>query len=140
MLDPKLESSYRALRAVYVVVPIVAGIDKFTNLLANWVGYLSPAFRSLLPVAPETFMHAVGVIEIVAGLIVLAKPRVGAWVVAAWLCAIALDLIVGGAFDIAVRDLAMAFGAGTLARLAEVAAPAREPRSIPVAREARAHA
>lgn len=140
MLDPKLESPFRALHVVYAVVPIVAGVDKFTNLLANWVGYLSPFTRSLLPVAPETFMHLVGIVEIAAGLVVLAKPRIGAWVVTAWLCAIAGNLIVGGYFDIAVRDLAMAFGAGTLARLAEVRAPAREPRQAPVTHEARAHA
>jgi uncharacterized membrane protein YphA (DoxX/SURF4 family) len=140
MLNPKLESSYRALKVVYVVVPIVAGIDKFTELLTNWVAYLSPLARSVLPVSPATFMHTVGVIEIAAGLLVLAKPRIGAWVVAAWLVAIALNLLVGGYLDIAVRDVTMAVGAGTLARLAAVREPAEERARAPIGREARAHA
>ena len=140
MLNPKLESTFRALYVVYGVVPIVAGVDKFTNLLTHWVGYLSPFARSLLPVEPQTFMYAVGVIEVAAGLLVLIKPRIGAWVVAAWLVAIALNLLVGGFLDIAVRDITMAVGAGTLARLAEVRAPAREPARAPVAGEARVHA
>lgn len=139
MLDPRLESTFRSLRIVYAVVPVVAGVDKFTGLLANWAGYLSPFVRSLLPVSPQTFMYPVGVIEIAAGLLVLIKPRIGAWVVAAWLLAIALNLIVGGFLDIAVRDIAMAFGAGALARLAEARAPAREP-ATPITREARSQA
>jgi uncharacterized membrane protein YphA (DoxX/SURF4 family) len=140
MLNPKLESAYNALKIVYVAVPIVAGVDKFTELLTNWVGYLSPIARSLLPVSPETFMRAVGVIEIAAGLLVLVKPRIGAWVVAAWLVAIALNLLVGGYLDIAVRDITMAVGAGTLARLAAVREPAEERTRVHAAREARAHA
>lgn len=140
MLNPKLENAFRALRIVYVAVPMVAGVDKFTNLLTDWVGYLSPFARSMLPVAPETFMYAVGVIELSAGLLVLVKPRIGAWVVAGWLVAIALNLLIGGYLDIAVRDITMAVGAGTLARLAECRAPTRERATAPVAREARAHA
>ena len=84
-----MEQSFRALWLLYGIVPIVAGADKFVGLLANWEGYIAPAFREMLPVSPTTFMHAVGIIEIVAGILVFALPRVGAWVVTAWLLSIA---------------------------------------------------
>jgi len=71
-----MEQSFRALWLLYGIVPIVAGADKFVGLLANWEGYLSPAMREVLPVSPTTFMHAVGIIEIVAGILVFALPRV----------------------------------------------------------------
>lgn len=139
MLTPKLEQTFRALYIVYGVVPIVAGIDKFTGILANWAGYLSPLARSLLPFSSTTFMYLVGIVEIGAGLLVFIKPRIGAWVVAVWLLAIALNLILGGFFDIAVRDIAMAFGAGTMGRLAEARVPARQPLTTTV-RETEVHA
>jgi uncharacterized membrane protein YphA (DoxX/SURF4 family) len=108
------------LKIVFGVVPIVAGLDKFVGLLADWEGYLSPLARSLLPVSPALFMKVVGVIEIVAGLIVLSKQtRVGAYIVSAWLVAIALQLLTGKHFDIAVRDLVMAVSAFGLAKLTE---------------------
>ena len=113
-----MEQSFRALWLLYGIVPIVAGADKFVGLLANWEGYIAPAFREMLPVSPTTFMHAVGIIEIVAGILVFALPRVGAWVVTAWLLSIAANLVVGGFFDIAVRDVGLAVGAGVLGRLA----------------------
>jgi uncharacterized membrane protein HdeD (DUF308 family) len=113
-----MEQSFRALWLLYGIVPIVAGADKFVGLLANWEGYIAPAFREMLPVSPTTFMHAVGIIEIVAGILVFAVPRVGAWVVTAWLLSIAGNLVVGGFFDIAVRDVGLAVGAGVLGRLA----------------------
>ena len=112
------EQSFRALWLLYGIVPIVAGADKFVGLLANWEGYIAPAMRDMLPVSPTTFMYAVGVIEIVAGILVLALPRVGAWVVSAWLLSIALNLVIGGFFDIAIRDIGLAVGAGVLGRLA----------------------
>jgi uncharacterized membrane protein YphA (DoxX/SURF4 family) len=115
-----VEQSFRALWLLYGIVPIVAGADKFVGLLANWEGYIAPAMREMLPVSPTTFMYAVGVIEIVAGILVLALPRVGAWVVAAWLLSIALNLVIGGFYDIAVRDVGLAVGAGVLGRLAAV--------------------
>jgi uncharacterized membrane protein YphA (DoxX/SURF4 family) len=115
------------LRATYGLVPIVAGLDKFLNLLTDWTKYLSPMLKDALPVAPSTFMGAVGVIEIAAGALVLARVRYAAFIVAAWLVAIALNLLVAGAFDVAVRDLVMAVGAFALGRLEEaqrVEAPA----------------
>jgi uncharacterized membrane protein YphA (DoxX/SURF4 family) len=113
------------LKVLYGVVPIVAGLDKFTNLLVDWSKYLPAWFASALPMSPHAFMMIVGIIEIVAGLIVLSKwTRVGAVIVAAWLVAIALNLIAAGFYDIAVRDLSMAVGAWSLYRLT---APSFEP-------------
>jgi len=108
----------RVLTVTYGVVPIVAGLDKFTNLLTNWEAYLSPSLTHLLPVSAHTFMLVVGIIEIVAGVLVLLRPRIGAWVVMAWLIGIGLTLLLGGHyFDVAVRDFVMAVGAWALARL-----------------------
>lgn len=116
-----LEPLYRPLWLTYGLVPLLAGLDKFFNLLTDWPKYLSPAVAGLLPVSAQTFMYVVGVIEIAAGLLVLTRwTRLGAWIVAAWLVAIAINLVTLGLFDIAVRDLAMAVGAYTLARLAEL--------------------
>ena len=106
------------LKYTYGLVPIVAGLDKFTNLLTNWAGYLGEGMKSLLPFSPAAFMSIVGIIEIVAGILVLIKPFWGAWVVMAWLILIALTLIMGGDyFDVAVRDIVMAVGAFALAKL-----------------------
>jgi uncharacterized membrane protein YphA (DoxX/SURF4 family) len=121
MIDNRVNSSWWTLRIAYGVVPIVAGLDKFTNLLTDWTQYLSPLATRVVPVSPATFMHIVGVIEIVAGILVLTKlTRFAAYLVSAWLVAIALNLVSTGHFlDVAVRDLMMALGAFTLARLAE---------------------
>ncbi|MCC3159010.1 hypothetical protein LJ737_17335 [Hymenobacter sp. 15J16-1T3B] len=114
----------QVLRLTYGLVPIVAGLDKFTNLLTDWTAYLTPALTRLLPVSAGAFMHLVGLIEIAAGLLVLLRPRVGAWVVMAWLLLIAASLLAGGHYyDVAVRDAVMAVGAWSLARLS--AAPAQ---------------
>jgi uncharacterized membrane protein YphA (DoxX/SURF4 family) len=104
---------------LFGLVPIVAGLDKFTNLLANWEAYLNPMILRLIPVTPHQFMVAVGIIEIVAGILVFMKPRLGAFVVMAWLLAISAQLILMGQhLDIAVRDIVMALGGAlTLARL-----------------------
>jgi uncharacterized membrane protein YphA (DoxX/SURF4 family) len=125
--DSRLSSSYWALRAAFIAVPILAGLDKFTNLLTYWPHYVSPAFARMLPVSPSAFMKVVGVVEIVAGLLVLWKARVGAYIVMAWMICIAINLTSMGLFDIAVRDLGLAVGAFALARLDEVRAgvPAR---------------
>lgn len=114
-----LDKIYLPLRLCYGLVPIVAGADKFTNLLTDWAKYLPEAIARLLPVTPHAFMLLVGVIEIVAGLVVLlGLTRLGAYVVAAWLVSIAIVVTVGGYYDIAVRDLVMALGAYTLAEVA----------------------
>jgi len=101
-------------------VPIVAGLDKFTNILTNWSQYISEGFAGMLPFESATFMMIVGVIEIVAGVLVLTKTRIGAYVVAAWLVAIALTLILSWSYvDVAVRDIVMAVAAFSLAKLSE---------------------
>ncbi|NLU93426.1 hypothetical protein [Chitinophaga sp. Ak27] len=108
----------RTLQATYGIVPIVAGLDKFTNILTDWSAYLSPAVKGIVPFDAVVFMKIVGVVEIVAGLLVFFRPLFGAWLVMVWLICIALELITTGHyFDVAVRDLVMAIGAYTLAQL-----------------------
>lgn len=126
------------LRIVFGLVPIVAGLDKFTNLLCDWSSYLAPVFARMIPLAPHTFMHLVGIIEIVAGIGVLLTPwtRVFAWIVGLWLIGIAINLVAGGHYDVAVRDVVMAISSFCLARLT---APAPESARRPVT-EARAPA
>jgi uncharacterized membrane protein YphA (DoxX/SURF4 family) len=141
-MDSRLNQSWWALKLAFGVVPIVAGLDKFFNLLTDWTQYLSPWIARMVPAS--AFMQAVGVIEIVAGLLVLSKlTRIGAYVVAAWLVGIAVNLLTTGHFlDVAVRDVVMAVGAFTLARLSEVraAAPEAEARQTGALRPAQGHA
>lgn len=119
--NPTARSVWTILRITFGIVPIVAGADKFTDLLTNWDMYLNPTIASMLPFSPHVFMQIVGGIEIVAGIIVLAKPSVGGWIVMAWLICIALQLIAMGKYlDVAVRDLVMSIGAMSLARLSSV--------------------
>ena len=108
------------LKYTYGLIPIVAGLDKFTNLLTNWKSYLAPSISMMLPFSASTFISIVGIIEIIAGIIVFLRPRAGGYIVMAWLLAIAINLVVGGHYyDVAVRDVAMAIGAFSLARLSE---------------------
>jgi uncharacterized membrane protein YphA (DoxX/SURF4 family) len=117
----ELRTVQTILKFTFGLVPIVAGLDKFTNVLTTWTKYLAPQLVNMLPFSPETFMMIVGVIEIIAGILVLVKTEVGAFVVAAWLALIAVTLIIGGQyFDVAVRDLVMAISAYCLARLSRV--------------------
>lgn len=116
-----LRSTLNLLKAVFVIVPIVAGADKFTNLLTNWEQYLNPSIAALLPFSPSTFMMIVGIIEIIAGIIVLKKTEIGGYIVAAWLTAIALTLLAGLHYlDVAVRDLVMAVSAFAMARISKI--------------------
>ena len=119
-MDQRLNSAYVALRIGFGATAFLAGLDKFFNLLTNWEQYVSPLFASVI--APSLLMRVAGVIEMIAGIAVLAGlARLGGYVIAAWLVAIALSLVTTGHFfDVAVRDLVMALGAFTLARLAEV--------------------
>ena len=119
--DRGVESARQALRVAFGVVPFLAGLDKFFNLLADWPRYLSPAAEAILPVSAQTFMHFAGVVEMVVGLAILTRWTVlGSYVAAVWLVAIALNLVSSGHFlDVAVRDLVMAIAAYTLARLTE---------------------
>jgi uncharacterized membrane protein YphA (DoxX/SURF4 family) len=127
----KLESAWWALRIGLGLGPFLAGLDKFFNLLANWESYLSPLMQNLLPVSATTFMHIVGALEMIVGLMILTRwTRVGSYLAMLWLTAIALNLIsTGRFFDVAVRDLEMAIAAYTLARLTEVRQPAAESQA-----------
>ncbi|HEX2163113.1 MAG TPA: hypothetical protein VHM02_04125, partial [Thermoanaerobaculia bacterium] len=117
-MDSRSATVYKALWLTFGIVPIVAGLDKFTEILTEWTQYLADPIAGLLPFSPETFMAIVGVIEIVAGVLVFVKPRLGGLVVAAWLVAIALNLLLAGYYDIAVRDLVMAVAAWGMSQLA----------------------
>jgi short subunit dehydrogenase-like uncharacterized protein len=107
------------LRSLYVVAPVLFGLDKFFNLLAYWPDYLAPVATAVVPVSAQTFMYGVGVVEIAAGLLVAWKPRWGSLVVALWLLGIIVNLIVlGHGFDVALRDFGLMVGALALNRLA----------------------
>lgn len=111
--------AFRVLHVVFVAAPILAGLDKFFDLLTEWTQYLWPPFADLLGLSPAVFMGGVGVIEIAAGIVVAVRPRFGGYLVAAWLGGIILNLaLLGGFWDIALRDLGLAAGAFALARLA----------------------
>ncbi len=111
--------AYQALKIGFVVAPLAAGIDKFFNYLTDWPKYLAPFVPDLLGVAPQTFMRGVGVIEIVAGIGVILKPRIFAYVVSAWLVGIVINLLIQGQYlDVALRDVGLAIGAFALGQLA----------------------
>jgi hypothetical protein len=111
--------AYTLLRVGFVLLPILAGLDKFTHLMVDWNQYLAPAVAQALPVDVGTFMMIVGVIEIAAGILVATAPRIGGWVVAAWLWGIIVNLVMmGNYYDIAARDFGLSLGALALARLA----------------------
>ncbi|MFA5669626.1 MAG: hypothetical protein WC967_10285 [Balneolaceae bacterium] len=120
MMNPNIPMIKTLLKFTYGIVPIVAGLDKFTNILTDWEHYLAPSIVNILPFEASTFMMIVGVIEIIAGILVFYKTKIGAYVVMAWLISIALSLLFSlSNFDIAVRDLVMAIGAFTLAKIYE---------------------
>ena len=120
--DSRLDQGWWVLRTGLGLGPFLAGLDKYFNLLTNWTGYLSPLALRLLPVSGQTFMHIVGVIEMIVGLAILTKwTRLGAYVASVWLVLIAINLFSTGMFfDIAVRDVEMALAAFVLARITEV--------------------
>jgi uncharacterized membrane protein YphA (DoxX/SURF4 family) len=120
--DRRLNQAFWVLRVGLGVGPIVAGLDKFTNLLTNWEMYLNPLAPQLLHIPAVSFMHIVGVIEIAAGILMFTRfTRYAAYIVMVWLWAIALNLITQGRFlDVAVRDLLISVGAFALAKLTEV--------------------
>ena len=124
----KSDPTYQAfwlLRIGFTVAPILFGLDKFADVLTNWEGYLAPGINDLVPGSAHQAMLAVGVIEIVAGLVVFFLPRFGGYLVAAWLGGIILNLLIlGDYYDVALRDFGLLLAALTLARLA-TAFPAR---------------
>lgn len=103
------------LKYTFGLVPIVAGLDKFAHLLTDWTKYLAPVVTDIIPLQPDTFMYIVGVIEIIAGILVLVKPKIGSLIVGLWLIGIVINLLLLGQFyDVAVRDAVMAIGAFSL--------------------------
>lgn len=112
--------AFEILHWGFVAAPVLAGIDKFLGLLTNWDAYLAPAFAKLSPLGVHATMQVVGVIEIAAGVVVAIKPRIGAYVVAAWLLGIIVNLVLTGHFyDIALRDFGLCLAALALGRLSE---------------------
>ena len=112
--DRVVHTIWETLRIMFGGVAVIVGVDKFTDFVTNWSMYLNPVFLRIVPVSAQTFMRGVGVIEIIVGVIVFAKPRLGGIILTLWFLAIALQLIAMGKFlDIAVRDIVIAIG-GTL--------------------------
>lgn len=126
--DRHLHGAWLALRIGLGLMALLAGLDKFFNLLTTWTIYVSPLAEGMLPIAPDTLMHLVGIVEMAVGAAILTQwTRLGAYVAAAWLVAIALNLVSTGMFfDIAVRDLILAISAYTLGRLTEALAAESE--------------
>jgi len=121
--DPAYQA-FVLLRVAFTVAPILFGLDKFFNVMVDWEQYLAPWINDIIPGSASTAMHLVGVVEIVAGIFVALKPRYGAYVVAAWLAGIILNLLTySDYYDIALRDFGLMLGALTLARLASVYDP-----------------
>jgi len=111
--------AFLILRAAFTVAPILFGLDKFANVMTDWPKYLASQFNDVVPGSAHQAMLAVGVIEVVAGLLVLWRPRIGAYVVALWLAGIIVNLLVlGGYGDVALRDFGLLLAALALARLA----------------------
>lgn len=119
--DSRLDHAWWALRIGLGVGPFLAGLDKYFNLLTNWPMYISPVALKILPFSGTTFMHIVGAIEMLVGLAILTKwTRLGSYVASAWLLLIAINLVSGMFFDVAVRDVEIALAAFVLARITEV--------------------
>jgi len=120
-MDTRLSETVTALRIAIGLMATLAGLDKFFNLLTNWEAYVAPVAQQLLPFSTTTFMAIVGVIEFGVGVTILGiRPSLGAFVASAWLVLIAMNLVLGGHFDIAVRDLVLAVAAYALARFEQV--------------------
>ena len=121
--DPAYQA-FTIMRVAFTVAPILFGLDKFFNVMVDWEQYLAPWINDIIPGSASTAMHLVGVVEILAGVAVALKPRYGAYVVAAWLGGIIVNLLTySGYYDIALRDFGLMLGALTLARLASVYDP-----------------
>ena len=131
MSDPRYQAFWM-LRLAYTAIPLTMGIDKFFNGLVYWPKYLADWIDNIAPGTAQQFMYFVGVVEIVAGVLVLLKPRYAAYVVAAWLAGIVINLFSYGEwYDVAVRDLGLLAGALVLGRLASVYDPPLRLRRAP---------
>ena len=120
-MDTQLDTRATVLRYAFGLTAAAAGADKFFNLLADWTSYVSPLAQQLLPVSAQTFMYAVGVVELAVGAaIVTVAPVLGAVAASAWLALVAVNLLLAGYLDVAARDLVLAAAALTLARLLQL--------------------
>jgi uncharacterized membrane protein YphA (DoxX/SURF4 family) len=126
--DPRWQA-YALLRVAFTVAPIAFGVDKFFNVMVDWPTYLAPWVNDIVPGSGQDLMYAVGAIEILAGVCVLLRPRYGAYLVAAWLGGIIVNLLTySGYYDVALRDFGLMLGALTLARLASAYDAPLRPR------------
>ena len=129
LADPAFQA-FTLLRVGFTAAPILFGLDKFFEVMADWSTYLWPGVASALPGSADTLMLVVGVIEIVAGILVAVRPRIGGYVVAAWLAGIIVNLLlIGDFYDIALRDFGLLLGALSLARLAAAFGSSGLPRT-----------
>jgi hypothetical protein len=118
--DPAYQA-FTLLRVGFTAAPILFGLDKFANVMVDWSQYLAPWINDIVPGSADDAMYIVGAIEVVAGLVVALRPRFGAYLVAAWLAGIIINLLTySGYYDIALRDFGLMLGALTLGRLAAV--------------------
>jgi len=137
--DSRLNAGWWALRLGVGLGPIIAGVDKYFNKLTDWGMYLSPLVTKVVPVSATTFMHVVGVIEVIAGLVVLSRwTKIGSYIVMLWLLGIAVNLLTTGMFyDLAVRDVEIAVGAFALSQLTAVREAQLKPTNGGKQQEAR---
>jgi hypothetical protein len=134
MVPDRARQAFRILHVGFVVAPVLAGLDKFLELLVDWERYLAPVATDVLPVSARTVMLVVGLVEIAAGVLVALRPRIGGYVVAAWLWVVIVNLLVaGGFYDIALRDFGLSLGALALARLAEAFPAGADATAAPAA-------
>ena len=120
-MDTRLNGPALALRVAIGLMATLAGLDKFFNLLVNWPEYIAPIATQLSPISPSALMGVVGIVEFAVGITILAiRPNIGAYVASVWLICIAINLVLGGHYDIAVRDVVLSVASFTLARLEEV--------------------
>ena len=131
-MDTRLAYPLRAVQVALGLTATLAGLDKFFNILADWSSYVSPGIAGALPFSVGTLMGIVGVVEFAVGVAILAAaPRIGAYVASAWLLLVAVNLLLGGHFDIAVRDVVMSLAAFTVARAIEVRDTSRVTAASP---------
>jgi hypothetical protein len=129
-MDTRLNGTVTALRIAIGLMATLAGLDKFFNLLANWEAYVAPIAQQFLPISATAFMGVVGVIEFTVGITILViRPSLGAFVASAWLILVAINLVLGGHLDIAVRDVVLAVAAFALGEFEQ----ARAASPVPVA-------
>jgi hypothetical protein len=128
LTDPGYQA-FLLLRTAFTLAPVVFGLDKFANVLTDWEKYLAPTFNDLVPGSAHQAMLVVGVVEVAAGLLVALRPRIGGYVVAAWLAGIIVNLLLlSGYYDVALRDFGLLVAALALGRLAAIF-PAGRARS-----------